>query len=330
MGNWLSAEERERFPLTIRKTKKYGWRPDLPDQRDIMASFPPHIESKPSVDLRMSGFMPIVYNQENLGSCTANALVAAFEFDQRKQSFEDFLPSRQFVYYNERAIEGTVDHDSGASIRDGIKTLNRIGVCPEEDCPYDVTYFTERPSDKAYEDAAKHKTVNYRRVRIDINDVMKSLSHGFPVVFGFTVYESFESENVAKTGIMPIPKKGEKILGGHAVLAVGYNAERKFILVRNSWGTNWGQKGYFWMSYDFFTPKNCADAWIIQRVKDNNRPMINVPKMVENKASGATEVKQVKQVKQAEQAEQETEVQFKELSDNEDNEDDDIDENEID
>ncbi len=323
MGNWISTEERERFPLTIRKTRKYGWKPDLPDQRDIMASFPSHIKAKQGIDLRSSGFMPDVYNQGELGSCTANAIAGAFEFDQRKQQLDDFMPSRLFIYYNERAIEGSVDTDAGASIRDGVKVVNRLGVCPETDCPYDINYFTEKPTDQAYMDASKHKSVNYRSLRINVDDLMKSLSHGFPVVFGFSVYESFEGEAVARTGIMPLPKSGEKILGGHAVMAVGYDSKRQFILVRNSWSEGWGQKGYFWMPYKFFTPRNCADAWIIQRVKDDKKPMITP-----TAPTAPTAPKEPKEPKKSKEPEPKLQVvkedhpdyEFKDVSDNEDDE----------
>jgi len=283
MGNWTSVQQ-QKFPLKRRQKESqyggFGWKPDLPDNRDIMAYFPADVKPSSASDLRRTEFMPDIYNQGKLGSCTANALVAAFEFDQRKQKLEDFLPSRQFLYYNERVIEGTTDYDSGASIRDGIKVLNRLGVCPEYDCPYAIDFFTERPSDKAYVDAGQHKAVNYRRLRVDVDEVTKALSNGIPVVFGFTVYESFESPDVARTGIMPIPSRNEKVLGGHAVMAVGHDSKRRFLLIRNSWGPEWGQKGYFWMPYDFFTPKNCSDVWIIQRVKDTKTEKVEVSKPV--------------------------------------------------
>ena len=268
----IGASQVEKFPLKTRTTKKYGWKPELPDQRDIWVSFPrDKFQIKENIDLR--NFLPEIYDQGNLGSCVSNALVAAFQFDQKKQKLPEFLPSRQFIYYNQRVIEGNINQDSGSSIRDGIKVLNRLGVCPEEDYPYNTEFFTERPNEKAYEDAQKNKAIQYKKIRPMINDVMLSLSAGIPVVFGFTVYESFESPDVERTGIMPMPRKDEKILGGHCVLAVGYDSNRKFLLVRNSWGNTWGQKGYFWMPFSFINSRHCADFWIMQKVKEIGKPI---------------------------------------------------------
>lgn len=270
MGNY--ASQSENFPLKIRNVKKYGWKPDIPDQRDIYASFPPNkFKTLEKIDFRNSNLLPGIYNQGNLGSCVSNALIAAFQYDQKKQKMEDFLPSRQFVYYNQRVIEGTVNYDSGSTIRDGIKVLNRLGVCPENDYPYNVEFFTDRPNEKSYKDAQNHKAIQYRKIRPTIKDIMLSLSAGIPVIFGFTVYESFEKPDVARTGIMQTPKNYEKILGGHCVLAVGYDSSRQYLLVRNSWGEEWGQKGYFWMPFSFINARNCGDFWIIQKVKDINK-----------------------------------------------------------
>jgi C1A family cysteine protease len=266
MGGYFSSpEQRDKFPLEIRNISKhkYGWKPDLPDQRDIWAKFPEKVVVKDFVDLREN--MPEVYDQGQLGSCTANALCGAFVFDLKKQNLELFNPSRLFVYFNERAIENTIDYDSGASLRDGIRVLDTIGVCKEEFCPYDIGSFKFKPTDQAYEDAKLHKAVKYRRIRPIVEDFKMSLSLGYPVVFGFSVYESFESPDVERTGIMPMPKPGEKILGGHAVVACGY--DDKYILVRNSWSSDWGQGGYFWMPYKFLNPRNCSDSWLIEKIK---------------------------------------------------------------
>ena len=239
MGNWLTSAEQ--FPITIRNQSKYGWKRDIPDRRDIWTRLPTSIKNSGQVDLRNQN-MPKIYTQGSLGSCTANALAGAFEFDQKRQNLEDFMPSRLFIYFNERAIEGTVTEDSGASIRDGMKVLNKLGVPPEEDCPYDVHYYAQRPSEKAYIDAQKHKSVKYRRIRPSVRDFRTSLDLGFPVVFGFSVPQSFEEEDSAKSGIMKMPDPTEPILGGHAVLACGYDdnkealGEKGFVLVRNSWG----------------------------------------------------------------------------------------------
>ena len=247
--------------------KKYGWKKDLPDFRDHYKVFTKFNHSN-TVDLRTK--CPSVYNQGKLGSCTANSIAGAYEFDMIRQKEQNvFVPSRLFIYYNEREMEGNVDTDSGAQIRDGIKSINTQGIVPEKLWPYDISKFTEKPSDKLYEEAKNHLAVKYSRVVQDIDHIKEALNRGFPICFGFAVYESFETEEVATSGIMPMPKKDEKQLGGHAVLAVGYDENKKVIIVRNSWGEEWGDKGYFYMPYDFINdPDLASDFWIVERVLD--------------------------------------------------------------
>lgn len=264
-----SSETEKVFPLKIRQIKKYGWVPDLPDQRDKYVKWSPKQVLKDSVDLRE--YMPAIYDQGNLGSCTANALAASFEYDNASQKLPEFFPSRLFIYYNERVVEGHVNTDSGARLRDGIKVINSIGVCPEVDYPYLIESFSTQPSMAAYNNASKHKTIEYRRVNITHQDLMKSLSLGLPVIFGFTVYESFETDEVAIRGVMPMPKLNEKIIGGHAILAVGYDSDNETIIIRNSWGSSWGIGGYFMMPYEFFCEKYCSDAWVIKSVNGEEK-----------------------------------------------------------
>src|SRR5713101_8427056 len=173
--------------------KKYGWVPDLPDHRDFLYSAPQAVlgtKLPKSVDLRPQ--CPPVYDQEQLGSCTGNAIAGAFQFEQMKQKIANWVPSRLFIYYNERVIEGTVSSDSGAQIRDGAKTVASQGVCPEPEWPYDITKFTQKPSAKAYADAAGDRAVSYQSLIQDLNQMKGCLASGYPFVFGFTVYESFE------------------------------------------------------------------------------------------------------------------------------------------
>jgi len=222
-----------------RKIQGYGWNPDLPDGRDVMYAAPPEvvITLPPKVDLR--GECPEVYDQGQLGSCTANALGAALEFDQMKEKEQSSTPSRLFIYYNERAIEGTVSSDSGAQIRDGIKAVNQQGAPPETDWPYDITKFAEKPPQIAYDDGAKHEAVLYQRLTPTLGQLKGCLASGYPFVFGFVVYDSFEGQEVASTGQAQMPAAGEKQLGGHAVMAVGYDEGQQRFIIRNSWGTSW-------------------------------------------------------------------------------------------
>ena len=247
---------------------KYGWVPDLPDHRDhlfaapaaVLATLPPRQDLRPTC--------PPVYDQGELGSCTANAIAGAIEFDELKQHLADVMPSRLFIYYNERAMEGTVTSDSGAQIRDGIKTIAKQGVCPESEWPYDVQKFTDKPPVKDYVDAKKTEAVIYQRLlSTNLNQLKGCLAAGYPFIFGFTVYESFESDAVAKTGEVQMPGPSEKALGGHAVMAVGYDDASQRFTVRNSWGPNWGMKGYFTIPYAYVTNPNLADDfWKVTKV----------------------------------------------------------------
>jgi C1A family cysteine protease len=253
---------------TPRKIARYGWVPDLPDARDHLFAAPPQtlLGLPRSVDLR-DRCPKEVYDQGQLGSCTANAIGAAFEYCLLEQKASDFMPSRLFVYYNERAIEGTIASDSGAQIRDGIKTVAKQGVCPETGWPYDIAAFTEKPPASCYSDAQHHRVTSYQRIPRTLNQFKGCLAHGFPFVFGFTVYDSFEGPDVAKTGVAPMPGPGEQVLGGHAVLAVGYDDSSQRMLVRNSWGDGWGMGGYFTMPYAYFTERSLSsDFWAVLSV----------------------------------------------------------------
>ena len=246
----------------------FGWVPDIPDHRDFMYAAPiVNMAALPaSMDLRPD-CPKEVYDQGQLGSCTANAIAGALEFDQIKQAIPTFTPSRLFIYYNERVMEHTVGADSGAQIRDGIKTVGKIGACPETDWPYDIAKFTERPLAAAFKDAPLGKALQYQRVPQVLNQMKGCLASGYPFVFGFTVYESFESDQVAKTGVAPMPAANEQVLGGHAVLAVGYDDSSQRFIMRNSWGPGWGTGGYFTLPYAYLTDANLADDfWTIRMV----------------------------------------------------------------
>jgi C1A family cysteine protease len=255
--------------LIPHKIQRYGWKPDLPDFRDHMYSAPqPALAAlPPQVDLRPQ--CPPVYDQGQLGSCTGNAIAGAIHFDRKKQgSSPDFVPSRLFIYYNERVIEHTVSQDAGAMIRDGIKSISQVGVCPETpDWPYDITKFAQKPSAQALSDALHHKAVSYQRLVNTLTQMKGCLASGYPFVFGFSVYESFESQAVAQTGVVPMPQSNEQQIGGHAVLAVGYDDTQQRFTVRNSWGPNWGMAGYFTIPYAYLTDSNLADDfWTVRTI----------------------------------------------------------------
>jgi C1A family cysteine protease len=243
----------------------YGWLPDIPDYRDhlygavrqIPAMLPSRIDFRP--------WCSPVEDQQNLGSCTANALAGALEFLMKKDKMKFADMSRLFIYYNERVIEHTVRTDAGAMLRDGIKTLAREGACPETSWPYDIARFATKPPKKCYTEALDYQILSYARLNT-VDEMRACLADGFPFVFGFSVYEGFESQKVARTGIVDLPAAGERMLGGHAVLAVGYDDATKRVIVRNSWGTGWGKKGYFTLPYAYVANRNLSDDfWTIRR-----------------------------------------------------------------
>ena len=244
----------------------YGWTPDVPDHRDLVFAAARVAALPPSVDLRPG--CPPVYDQGQLGSCTANAIAAAMQFEQiRQKTHTSFAPSRLFIYYNERVMEHTVRQDAGAQIRDGIKSVNHVGACPESDWPYVIANFAKKPPLRAYKDAPLGKAVTYQRVVQSLDQMRACLAGGFPIVLGISVYESFESPQVAKSGVVPMPSTSEKLLGGHAILAVGYHDTEQRFIMRNSWGTSWGMHGYFTIPYAYLTDSNlCDDLWTIQMV----------------------------------------------------------------
>ena len=214
--------------------------------------------------------MPPVYNQGNLGSCTGNAIAAALEYDLIKQNLKDFTPSRLFIYYNERLLEGTVKSDSGAMIRDGIKTVSKQGACKETIWPYDILKFARKPTVTAYKDGLNHVGVSYYSVNQTELEIKTALASNFPVIFGFTVFSSFETQEVATTGIVKMPVANESVLGGHAVLIVGYDDSKRQFIVRNSWGESWGSNGYCFMPYSYITNRNlCSDFWVIRKKECN-------------------------------------------------------------
>lgn len=259
--------------IVPRQIRRLGWVPDLPDHRDQMfAAAVVHVAQLPtSVDLR-PGCPPEIYDQGQLGSCTGNAIAAALEFDQMKQGLADvFTPSRLFIYYNERVMEGTVGQDAGAMIRDGIKSVNKIGAPHEKLWPYSDANpgpFQKKPSAAAYADAAKHPAVLYQRLVPAESQLKGCLAGGYPFVFGISVFDSFMTPAVAKTGRVPMPKPKEQQIGGHAILCVGYDDHQRRFICRNSWSAGWGMKGYFTIPYDYVLNPNLADDfWTIKAVR---------------------------------------------------------------
>lgn len=247
------------------RTSRLGWKPDHLDHRDIPFSAVrlKAVRLPPSVDLRPG--CPPVYDQGQLGSCTGNAIAAAIDFNRRKAGQPFISPSRLFIYWGERNIEGTTAQDAGAEIRDGIKFAATAGVCPEADWPYIENAFATEPPSNAWTAALADVVKGYARLNnTDLTELKSCLAGGDPFVFGFSVYQPFEGPEVARTGIVSLPQSEEAPVGGHAVLCVGYDDASQLFWVRNSWSANWGAAGYFRIPYSYLTnPDLASDFWQI-------------------------------------------------------------------
>lgn len=251
------------------KIKHYGWKPDPLDHRDIKYSISAPVELE-SVYLTDKYKLPTVYNQLSIGSCTGQGIGGVVHFILLNYFTNiNMSPSRLFIYYNERVTEGTVNIDAGASIRDGIKSIAKEGVCSEITWPYVIQQFATKPPKKAYDEALNCLAIEYKRVNgTNKAEIVDALKNGHPVVFGFSVFPSFESTEVARTGILNLPTVNESPIGGHCVVIVGYNKETDRFVIRNSWGTGWGQKGYFTMPASYVTnPYLASDFWVVTKLQ---------------------------------------------------------------
>lgn len=247
--------------------RKYGWKPDIPDIRD----FPYKVKRfrlKPipsKIDLRETGLVPPIVDQGGIGSCVGNATAKVLQFCILKQKQKDIDFSRLFIYYQGRLMAGTENEDSGMYIRDAVKVANRDGVCDEKLWKYDTSQFKKKPSETAYQEALNHQALKYERVARNHSDIGLRLAEGYPIVFGISVYDSFESQEVANTGIVPVPNgNAESLIGGHCVYMIGRDVYKKMYLCANSWGTDWGLKGFFWLPFQFIEDDNLSDDfWTI-------------------------------------------------------------------
>ena len=248
--------------------RNYGWVPDLPDQRDFQLAAHRDFGATPqpqAVDLSKTKFSPPIYDQKTMGACVGNSTARMFRFMHRKLGLGDFNPSRLFIYNEARIIEGTLASDSGSQIRDAMAVQRKLGVCPESSFRYTAADLFKAPPKAAISAAKTHLDTADYRIN-NLNEMLQCLADGFPFCFGFTVYESFEGPVVAKTGIVPMPSKGEKVCGGHAICCEGYDKGTGRLRIANSWGTAWGQAGFFEMPFDYVTNANLwADAWTLRQ-----------------------------------------------------------------
>ena len=258
-----------------RKSYGLGWLPDIPDLRDytpeheeIRKIFKSSFRAKklPSeIDLRE--FCSPIEDQSNLGSCTAQAVLGLVEYLERKTKGENLDASRRFLYKITRNLYN-LKGDTGAFIRGTIRALRIFGACPEKYWSYDVSRFDEEPSSFCYAFAQAYRAIKYFRLANTdpkklLEELKLYLSKGLPLAFGFTVYSSIYDEKVEKTGDIPFPRPGDRVVGGHAIMAVGYNDKKKALIIRNSWGPSWGDKGYGTLPYDYILKDLADDFWVI-------------------------------------------------------------------
>ncbi|APG09943.1 hypothetical protein BKD09_16585 [Bradyrhizobium japonicum] len=257
------------------RTHGDGWIPDRPDPRDRLRVTPQFAKPGPrpaSADL--SGKLPPAYDQGKLGTCTANAIAGAVQYARRVHRLDDFIPSRLFIYYQQRKIEGSLSLDAGAQLRDGIASVANIGVCPESDWPYDnvagdpSTHLfppnaqaVEAPPPIIVQKAGKYRTISYEPLRQEVAVLESCIAGGYPFVFGFKVYGDF---NEATQALRKPGPDELTALWGHAVLATGYDQTKRTFRIRNSWGPTANDNGYFEMDYDYVLNSAwAANFWVV-------------------------------------------------------------------
>lgn len=268
---------RRSLALPVRNNHWYGRRADLPDPRDRMFSVEhAHLaamELPSSVDLRPR-MRPKLFDQGALGSCVGNGTADAFAFCVRNQTHHAaYVPSRLFIYYGARQIEGSIASDAGCEIRDAIKVVAHQGAPHETLWPYRISRFAAKPPAKAYSDGALHQAITYARIdnAHDARQMLQALAGGFPILIGITVFDSFESTDASRTGIIPLPTPDEAVLGGHCMLVVGYTTDAKqgtTFITRNSWGASWGDGGYCYLPGAYLIdPQLASDFWVLSAVE---------------------------------------------------------------
>jgi C1A family cysteine protease len=244
----------------------YNLRRDSIDHRDLCLLESPLKTIPDSYDLRteMGDAYPAVKNQGDLGACTGFGITFALAYAVWKATKGTVDLSELFQYFNERADQGTIDQDSGSTIRGGIKCTAKYGVCREATWPYDISKYTVKPSDAAYLEALGIKAITYQRVPAVPNIIKGVIASGYPVVGGISVYESFESDDAMKTGMIPMPNVlTEQLLGGHCVAWLDYVAA--LLTARNSWGSEVQDVGHFHVQNAYC--KYMTDNWVIKAVK---------------------------------------------------------------
>lgn len=267
--------------VTPRRKGGFGWQRS-PDYRDLKFSADPDVLQNLPTSVDLSPQCPPILTQGPIASCTANALSAAVQFDRMKNGLSpNFVPSRLFIYYNERVIESDVPLDAGAKFRDGMKVLATLGVCDENDWPYVPTApITDggpfpigsapetQPPQSCYNEAANYRIVQYQSVDQSLAQLRATLAQGYPFVFGLSLYSSLWDANNNPKTVIPLPSGDDSLVANHGVMVVGYNDSSSLFLIHNSWGTAAGDAGYFSIPYAYVTDSQLSgDFWVIRTME---------------------------------------------------------------
>ena len=235
---------------------------------DLKEVYQPISYLSSSVDLRKY-FTP-VKDQGKIGACSAFALVSIFEFILKKNRQSDINLSEQFVYYNSRKSKGMSHSDSGSSITEILNSMKQQGVCLEHLFPYNPDNLVQEPPVEAYDDAQTRKIICAKNVKHNLHDIKSAVYEGYPVAITIKIFDSFQPWK----GFIRIPSEQEiqnGKFGYHTMVICGYNDEARFFVVRNSWGSNFGEKGYCYIPYAYFENDSLSSsAFIITEINDTN------------------------------------------------------------
>jgi len=268
--------------MSLQPRKNFGWIPQLPDHRDkllkTMIPAVPVYEGPPLLDLSMEHKFHVM-DQGNLGTCVLHATASALEFTHASVTKKtlrrelDFPVSRLFLYYEARKAIDTLGEDSGCNIRDAMRVLYNVGGPRESGWKYDESMFTVKPPAGAYRSAPYHKITSYQSVGVNLAEMRTALINKMPIVIGVSVFDSWPMG--LGQPVVPMPGNYESMIGGHAVLVVGYDDVQRRFKFLNSWGEEWGMGGFGFIPYDYAAdPRFGDDYWVLTdtEYKENMTP----------------------------------------------------------
>ena len=247
---------------------KFMLKPSKPDPRDLKVAASRLAAALPRADL--TALNPPAYDQGQAGLCFSHAGARCFDTEYFTHVRKFMTPSRLFLGIMTRSDEGTLNQDAGATLRGTVKAMVKYGICPESKCPYDVTKMFKLPTKALMTAAEKFQVIKYYSIANgDLETMRRALSSGYDVMFGARIFTSFESDKVARTGILPMPAASEGSLGGHALTCLGFDDSKRMFLVMNSWSEKWGLKGAFWMPYAYFEARLglVFDLWVVSQTE---------------------------------------------------------------